>query len=60
MSVYKVTVCRFGNAMVEADSEDEAKDLVERFLPEQIHWNDQNDKMPLFIVAYAEIEEKGV
>ena len=59
MSVYKVTVCRFGNAFVEAGSENEAKELVQKFLPEQIHWNDQNDKMPLFLVAYAEIERRG-
>lgn len=59
MNVYKVTVCRFGNAIVEADTEDEAKEQVQKFLPYQIHWNDQNDKMPLFLVAYAEIVREG-
>lgn len=59
MNVYKVTVCRFGNVVVKADSENEAKDLVQNFLPEQINWNDQNDKMPLFLVAYAELEREG-
>lgn len=59
MNVYKVMVFRFGNAMVEANSEEEAKELVQNFLPEQIHWNDQNDKMPLFLVAYAELEREG-
>lgn len=41
---------------MQADSEEEAKDLVSKFLPEQIHWTDQTDKMPLFIVTYAEIK----
>lgn len=56
MNRYKVTVCRFGYAITEAESEERAKNQVSSYSPEQIHWNDQNDKMPLFIVAYAERE----
>lgn len=57
MNTYKVTVCRFGSITVEAESEEEAKTMVSKFMPEQIHWAGPTDKMPLFIITYAELEQ---
>lgn len=60
MNTYKVTVCRFGNKIVKADSEEEARMLVNNLSPEQIYWTDPTDKMPLFVITYVELVGKKV
>ncbi len=57
MKNYKVTVCRFGYARVEADSEREARQKAQTMQPDQIHWLGKKEKMQPFLVTYAEKTE---
>ncbi|MFT4105533.1 MAG: hypothetical protein QM657_07230 [Lacrimispora sp.] len=54
METYKVTVCRFGHVMITADSEEDAKQKVSNFLPEQIQWLQPEMREPPFLILYAE------
>lgn len=56
MSVFKVAVCRFGHAVVMAESEAEAKEMVSKFEAEHIHWMGKEEEMPPFLVTYAEVQ----
>ena len=52
---YQVTVCRFGTVLVEADSEEAAKETAAKLSPEMIQWfGEQDDNQP-FLVTYAEV-----
>lgn len=55
MKQYQVTVCRFGTVLVEADSEEAAKETATKLSPEMIQWfGEQDDNQP-FLVTYAEV-----
>lgn len=56
MKTFKVTVCRFGHAVVMAESEAEAKEMVSGFEVEQIYWLGKEEQMPPFLVTYAEVQ----
>lgn len=56
MRAFKVTVCRFGHAVVMAESEAEAKEMVSGFEAEHIHWLGKEEQMPPFLVTYAEAQ----
>lgn len=51
---YQVTVCRFGTVVVEAGSENEAKEMAAKLRPEEIQWFGEQDDKPTFLVTYAE------
>lgn len=59
METYKVTVCRFGHANVQADSEEHAKTIVSGFAPEQICWGNEKLGSSHFLVVYAERKKTG-
>ena len=55
MKQYQVTVCRFGTVLVEADSEEAAKETATKLSPEMSQWfGEQDDNQP-FLVTYAEV-----
>lgn len=54
MERYKVTVCRFGHVMVEAESEEAARKHADELMPEQICWKEKSGQTSPFIVVYAE------
>ena len=55
MKQYQVTECRFGTVLVEADSEEAAKETATKLSPEMIQWfGEQDDNQP-FLVTYAEV-----
>lgn len=56
MRAFKVAVCRFGHAVVMAESEAEAKEMVSEFEAEHIHWMGKEKEMPSFLVTYAEVQ----
>lgn len=56
MRAFKVAVCRFGHAVVMAESEAEAKEMVSEFEAEHIQWMGKEKEMPPFLVTYAEVQ----
>ncbi|GLC80943.1 hypothetical protein [Lacrimispora brassicae] len=54
MKAYKVTVCRFGHVIITADSEEDAKQKVSKFAPEQVQWLQTVKQEPSFLILYAE------
>ena len=51
---YQVIFCRFGTAVVEAESANDAKIKAAKLEPEEIQWFGERDDKPPFLVTYAE------